>query len=206
MRQRQIAIIGNAMPRRCGIATFTDDLQRAIEAQAPGFSAGIVAMNDAAAPYAYGADVLFAIDDQNEAQFVAAADRLNKAHYGAVLLQHEFGIFGGEAGALILALTSRLSMPLITTLHTVLADPSPGQRRVMEGLKRDSARFVVMAQKGAELLRSVYGVRAERIDIIPHGIPDIAFAETTLAKAKLGYAGRRVILTFGLLSPARALR
>ncbi len=120
-------------------------------------------------------------------------------------LQHEFGIFGGEAGGHIVGMLSRLNMPIVTTLHTVLEKPERAQRAVFEQIVEASAKIVVMAEKGEGLLRSVYGVPRERIEVIPHGIPDCTFAEPDAAKLRLGFAGRRVILTFGLLSPSKGI-
>jgi glycosyltransferase involved in cell wall biosynthesis len=201
----RVAFIGNSLPRRCGIATFTADLQQAVVAAKPGLQAGIVVMNDAGNRYDYPSDVIHQIDEDRIEDYTSAADALNASRTRVVCLQHEFGIFGGEAGSHILALLARLTMPVVTTLHTVLAAPSPAQREVLQGVIRASARVIVMAEKGRELLRQVYGVPADRIEIIPHGIPEVAFAEPDAAKLRLGFTGRPVILTFGLLSPSKGI-
>ena len=125
--------------------------------------------------------------------------------FDVVCLQHEYGIFGGEAGGNIIELLSRLEMPIVTTLHTVLAKPTPAQRDVMRQIIDASAKIVVMAEKGHELLRSVHDVPARKIEVIPHGIPDFPFLEPHHAKAKLGFAGKTIILTFGLLSPSKGI-
>ena len=134
-----------------------------------------------------------------------AAEFLNNAGFDVVSLQHEYGIFGGEAGGNIIELLSRLEMPVVTTLHTVLAKPTPAQHDVMQRIIDTSAKIVVMSEKGRQLLRSVHDVPASKIEIIPHGIPDLPFRETHHAKAKLGFAGKTVILTFGLLSPNKGI-
>ena len=134
-----------------------------------------------------------------------AAAFLNAGRFDVVCLQHEFGIFGGEAGAHILELLSRLSMPVITTLHTVLAKPTAAQRAVMERIVEASSKIIVMANKGREMLRSVYRVPDDKIEVIAHGIPDFPFVEPDAAKAKLGFSDRSVILTFGLLSPSKGI-
>ena len=134
-----------------------------------------------------------------------AADFLNAGQFEVVSLQHEFGIFGGEAGGDIMALLSRLTMPVVTTLHTVLSEPTPVQRGVLDRIVDVSSRVVVMAEKGRELLRTVYRVPAEKIEVIAHGIPDFPFVEPEQAKAKLGFSNRTVILTFGLLSPNKGI-
>jgi glycosyltransferase involved in cell wall biosynthesis len=202
---RRIAFIGNSLPRRCGIATFTTDLQQAVAASRPRPETCIVAMTDHGQAYDYPASVAFQIKDGSIEDYVRAADFLNAGRFDAVCLQHEFGIFGGEAGAHILVLLSRLTMPVVTTLHTVLAEPTAAQRAVMERIIEASSKVVVMAKKGRELLRSIYQVPDDKIEIIAHGIPDVAFVAPDAAKAKFGYAGKSVILTFGLLSPNKGI-
>jgi hypothetical protein len=197
----RLAFIGNSLPRRCGIATFTTDLHRAVATGSPDAEAAIVAMNDHGHVYDYPAPVRFQINDGRREEYARAADFLNAGRYDLVCLQHEFGIFGGEAGGYLTELLSRLRMPVVTTLHTVLAAPNAAQRAVMHQIAAASFRLVVMAEKARELLRSVYGVPAEKIEVIPHGIPDAAFLEPDEAKARLGFGSRATILTFGLLSP-----
>jgi glycosyltransferase involved in cell wall biosynthesis len=202
---RKIAFIGNSLPRRCGIATFTTDLQHAVSKSSPSVKTSIVAMTDHGHAYDYPPDVWLQIPDEELDRYVDAAEAINAARFDVVCLQHEFGIFGGEAGSHIVALLSRLEMPVVTTLHTVLSEPSQAQRQVLGDIVARSAKVIVMAEKGRALLRQVYGVRADKIEVIPHGIPDIAFCEPDVAKAKLGFEGRSVILTFGLLSPNKGI-
>jgi len=202
---RRLAFIGNSLPRRCGIATFTTDLQQAVSASRPNLEASIVAMTDHGQAYDYPSSVALQIKDGNIEDYVRAADFLNAGRFDAVCLQHEFGIYGGDAGAHILELLSRLTMPVVTTLHTVLAEPTAAQRAVMERIVEASAKVIVMAKKGRELLRSVYRVPDDKIEVIAHGIPDVAFVGPDAAKEKLGFGGRAVILTFGLLSPNKGI-
>ena len=202
---QRIAFVGNSLPRRCGIATFTTDLRKAVASLDPDIETCIVAMTDNGRTYDYPAEVRLEIGDQSIEDYAYAADVLNDGRYDVVSLQHEFGIFGGEAGDHILTLLNRLSMPVVTTLHTVLSQPSRVQRAVIDRIVAVSSRVVVMAEKGRELLQKVYDVPAEKIEVIPHGIPDIAFAEPEEAKARFGFAGRAVILTFGLLSPNKGI-
>jgi glycosyltransferase involved in cell wall biosynthesis len=202
---RRIAFIGNSLPRRCGIATFTTDLQQAISTSRPDLETGIVAMTDHDQVYDYPSSVALQIKDDNVEEYVRAADFLNAGRFDIVCLQHEFGIFGGEAGAHILVLLSRLTMPVVTTLHTVLAKPTAAQRAVIEHIVEMSSKVVVMANKGCELLRSVYRVPDDQIEVIAHGIPDVAFVGSNAAKARLGFSGRSVVLTFGLLSPNKGV-
>jgi glycosyltransferase involved in cell wall biosynthesis len=201
----RLAFVGNSLPRRCGIATFTTDLQQAIEQLRPHQPSCIVAMTDLDHTYDYPPAVRLQINDRNLEEYEHAAHILNMARCEVVSLQHEFGIFGGEAGDHILALTSRLTMPLVTTLHTVLSQPTSAQHRVLEEIVDSSSRVIVMAEKGRELLRCIYRVPAEKIEVIAHGTPDCAFVEPDEAKAALGFAGRPVILTFGLLSPSKGI-
>ena len=201
----RLAFIGNSLPRRCGIATFTNDLQQAIAQSHPGAKTAIVAMNDGGQSYDYPPVVRLQVDDGNLKDYVRAADILNAERFDAVSLQHEFGIFGGDAGANVLALLSRLNMPVVTTLHTVLSEPTPIQRRVLSDVAGISAKVVVMVEKARDLLVSAYDVPGGKIEVIPHGIPDVPYSSPDEAKLKLGFDGRPVILTFGLLSPNKGI-
>jgi glycosyltransferase involved in cell wall biosynthesis len=204
-RTASIALVGNSLPRRCGIATFTNDLQRALRDARPDLRTGIVAMNDRPERYDYPDSVVQEIEAGDRDAYAAAAAFLNGGAYEAVSLQHEFGIFGGESGANILSLLERLRIPAITTLHTVLENPTPTQRAAIDGIAAHSSRIVVMAEKGREFLTRVYGVPPAKIACVPHGIPDFPFVSPDAAKAERGFAGRHVILTFGLLSPNKGI-
>jgi len=201
----RIAFIGNSLPRRCGIATFTTDLHRAIDASRDDLETIIVAMTDHGNVYEYPSTVGFEINDDRLEDYIGAAEFLNSRHFEAVSLQHEFGIFGGPSGGHIMALLSRLTMPIVTTFHTVLSAPTRGQRDVIARIAEASSKVVVMAQKGRELLHSVYQIPDEQVEVIPHGIPEFAFVEPEIAKAKFGFSNRAVILTFGLLSPNKGI-
>ena len=201
----RLAFIGNSLPRRCGIATFTTDLQQAISTSGAEVETAIVAMTDHGHAYDYPPVVRLQINDDRIEDYAHAADVLNAGQFEAVSLQHEFGIFGGEAGVHIMALLSRLNMPIVTTLHTVLSEPTPAQHSVLDRIVEASSKVVVMAEKGRELLRTVYRAPAEKIEVIPHGIPDFPFVEPDRAKAKFGFSDRAVILTFGLLSPNKGI-
>jgi glycosyltransferase involved in cell wall biosynthesis len=201
----RLAFIGNSLPRRCGIATFTTNLQQAISTSGADVETAIVAMTDHGHAYDYPSVVRLQVNDDRIKDYAHAADVLNAGQFEAVSLQHEFGIFGGEAGVHIMALLSRLNMPIVTTLHTVLSEPTPAQHSVLDRIVEASSKVVVMAEKGRELLRTVYRAPAEKIEVIPHGIPDFPFVEPDRAKAKFGFSGRAVILTFGLLSPNKGI-
>ncbi len=202
---QRVALIGNHLPRRCGIATFTHDLHRALATARPNLDTCVVAMTDPGRTYDYPPSVRFQIHDETIADYGQAAEFLNNVGFDVVSLQHEYGIFGGEAGGNIVELLSRLEMPIVTTLHTVLPQPTPTQRGAMCRIIDASTKIVVMSEKAHEFLRAVHGVPASRIEIIPHGIPDFPFLETHHAKAKFGFAGKTIILTFGLLSPNKGI-
>ena len=201
----RLAFIGNALPRRCGIATFTTDLQQATAAARADLQTCIVAMTDSGQTYDYPPVVGRQVHDDRPSDYLAAADFLNAGRFDMACLQHEFGIFGGEAGEDILPLLSRLTMPIVTTLHTVLAAPTAKQRSVLDRIIAASVKVVVMSEKGRTLLREVCAVAPEKIEVIAHGIPDVAFAAPDAAKAALGFTGKMVILTFGLLSPNKGV-
>jgi glycosyltransferase involved in cell wall biosynthesis len=202
---RKIAFLGDYLPRKCGIATFTTDLRCAVAAEFPAMQCLVVPVNDIAGGYDYPAEVRFEIAEQDLPSYLRAADFLNITDVDVVCVEHEFGIFGGPAGSHVLALLRELQMPIVTTLHTVLREPNTEQRRVMRDLIRLSTRLVVMSERGAEFLRDVYQAPAAKIDLIPHGIPDMPFADPNYFKDEFGVAGRQVLLTFGLLSPNKGI-
>jgi len=162
-------------------------------------------VNDIAGGYEYPDVVRFEIDEQDLSSYLRAADFLNISNVDLVCLQHEFGIYGGPAGGHILALLRELRMPVVTTLHTLLKEPTADQRRVMEGLIRLSTRLVVMAERGKQMLETIYQAPAAKIDLIPHGIPDVGFVDPTYFKDQFGVEGKVVLLTFGLLSPNKGI-
>ncbi len=200
---QRVALLGNHLPRQCGIATFTTDLGAAIAQEYPALGCFVLAMNDAGRRHIYPPMVRFEIEENDVASYRRAVDFLNVSTVDAVSLQHEYGIFGRKSGSLVLSLLGELRMPIVTTLHTILADPDPTQRRVMDEIVRLSERLVVMSAHGSALLQQVHGVAPEKIDLIPHGIPEVMFAPGD--KDRLGVAGKSVILTFGLLSPDKGI-
>jgi glycosyltransferase involved in cell wall biosynthesis len=200
---RTIAMLGNHLPRQCGIATFTTHLGDAIASEFPGLDCFTLAMNDAGKRHAYPARVRFEIGESDVASYRRAADFLNVNAVDVLCVQHEYGIFGGRAGSHVLALLRELRMPIVTTLHTILAEPNQQQRAAMDELTRLSERLVVMSAHGASLLRDVHEVPEHKIDRIPHGIPTVPFASGS--KDQLGVEGKSVILTFGLLSPDKGI-
>ncbi len=201
----RIAIVGNYLPRRCGIATFTTDLCDAIHAEYGTTELLALPVNDTEEGYSYPARVRFELSEGDLASYRQAADFLNFSNIDLVCLQHEYGIFGGPAGSHILELLRRLQMPFVTTLHTVLRDPDPDQRAVMAEIAALSDRLIVMSQNSSDILQEVFHVPVEKIDLIPHGIPDLPFTDPSFYKDAFGTEGKDVLLTFGLLSPNKGI-
>jgi len=202
---QKVAFLGDYLPRKCGIATFTTDLRCAVAAEFPALKCLVVPVNDLATGYNYPAEVRFEIAEQDLPSYLRAADFLNITDVDVVCVEHEFGIFGGPAGSHVLALLRELQMPIVTTLHTILREPNAEQRRVMRELIRVSTRLVVMSERGREFLLGVYHAPPAKIDFIPHGIPDMPFADPNYFKDEFGVAGKQVLLTFGLLSPNKGI-
>ncbi|MFT3895333.1 MAG: glycosyltransferase family 4 protein [Anaerolineales bacterium] len=202
---KRIAFIGNYLPRQCGIATFTTDLCEAIAEEYENHTCIAIPVNDIEGGYEYPPRVRFELDEKDIDSYRRAADFLNNNNIDLVCLQHEFGIFGGRAGSYILKLLRKLRVPVVTTLHTILRDPDPDQRRVLQEVVSLSDRVVVMSQRGVEFLKTIYNVAPEKIDLIPHGIPDIPFVDPNFNKDLFGVEGKTVLLTFGLLSPNKGI-
>jgi len=200
-----IAFLGGFLPRLCGIATFTHDLCEAVAEAAPGSQCFAGAVNDRVDAYDYPPRVRFELDERDLDSYRRAADFLNFNNASVLCVQHEFGIYGGGAGSHLLALLREVRMPVVTTLHTILSNPNATQLRVMEELIRRSDRLVVMARKGADILRDTYAAPDAKVDLIPHGIPDMPFIDSSFYKAQLGVEGRKVLLTFGLLGPGKGI-
>lgn len=201
----RIALIGNFLPRKCGLATFTTDTFTALRGRYPDLKVDVYAMDDHPGMYEYPSDVTMSIPDQDRSAYLAAARAIETSGAKAIWLQHEYGIFGGPAGDHILTLLDRVSIPVIVTLHTILEKPSADERRVMEGLLRRASRVVVMAERGREILERVYGASGRAIVMIPHGVPDRDFVAPDTLKARFGWEGRKVVLTFGLLAPNKGI-
>ncbi|UCC45195.1 MAG: glycosyltransferase family 4 protein, partial [Candidatus Zixiibacteriota bacterium] len=200
-----VAVIGNYLPRLCGIATFTTDLVEALSAEAPDINCWAVAMNDKPEGYAYPAKVRFVVNQNRLADYSVASEFLNIGQTDIVCVQHEYGIFGGPAGSHLLKLLGELRMPIVTTLHTVLRDPAPEYREVMHKLSDLSDKLIVMSRKAFDFLKDIYAVPKEKIAFIHHGIPDMPFIDPNFYKDKFGVEGKKVLLTFGLLSPNKGI-
>lgn len=201
---RRLALIGGFRPRRCGIATFTTDLYEQLRAHHPEIAIDLHVIDSPNEPHDYpqARSVLRAdcVED-----YRVAARCINEDAVDAVWLQHEYGIFGGPCGDMVLDLVDRVAAPLIVTLHTVLAEPSDKERRVLEHILRRASRVMVMSRNSQDILAREYGVSPDRIAVIPHGAPDRPFGRSATFKARLGLEDRPVLMTFGLLGPGKGL-
>jgi len=201
----RIAVIGNYLPRQCGIATFTTDLCEAMASGFPDLSIFAIPVNDTEEGYQYPPRVRFELSENDLNSYREAADFLNINKVDAVCVQHEFGIYGGPDGSHVLSLLRELRTPIVTTLHTIPLKPTSTQRKILAEIAERSDRLVVMSNKGADFLRDVYGVSGDRVDLIPHGIHDVPFTDPNFYKDNFGVEGKFVILTFGLLSQNKGI-
>jgi glycosyltransferase involved in cell wall biosynthesis len=200
------AFIGSFPPRQCGIATFTNDVIQAISQQAPHFKPVVIAMeeqNDLKREYP---DLVkFVLPQHKRTAYQQAADYINQSGAQVLCVQHEFGLFGGAAGEWLLNLVERVNMPVVTVMHTVLAEPDPEYRRVTLELISLSQRVVVLSQTAAQLMREVYKIPSHKLEIIYHGVPDVPLTPTAVAKTGLGLEGRTVLSTFGLINKGKGI-
>jgi glycosyltransferase involved in cell wall biosynthesis len=202
---RSIALIGTYAPRKCGIATFTSDVVEQFGRYNPEVDIDIYALdNPGAAPVVYEG-VAGVIAQDSVQDYVETARRINESGVDAVWLQHEYGIFGGPEGEMVCDFVDRLAPPLVLTLHTVLSDPSPRQEHILRHLATRSSRIMVMSRHGRDLLVSRYQADPAVIEVIPHGAPDRPFGRSEAFKEAMGLAGRKVLMTFGLLGPGKGL-
>ncbi len=201
----RVAVIGNYLPRQCGIATFTTDLCAAISGEYGTARLLALPVNDTEEGYDYPPRVRWSLAQNEVKSYEDAADFLNFNNIDMVCLQHEYGIFGGKAGSHILHLLRRLKMPVVTTLHTVLREPDPNQLMVMEEIAELSDRLIVMSQLSSQFLQEIFKVPGSKIDMVPHGVPDLPFLDPNFYKDRFGVEGKAVLLTFGLLSPNKGI-
>ena len=198
-------MIGNYLPRQCGIATFTTDLCAAISSEYGTARLLALPVNDTEPGYDYPARVRWSLAQDHLRSYQEAAEFLNFNNIDMVCLQHEYGIFGGPAGSHILQLLRGLKMPVVTTLHTVLREPNPDQLMVMEEIAELSDRLIVMSQLSSQFLQEIFKVPGGKIDMVPHGVPDLPFLDPNFYKDRFGVEGKAVLLTFGLLSPNKGI-
>ena len=200
-----IALLGNFLPRKCGIATYTTDTYTALRERFPDLAVDVYAMDDRPEGYDYPSAVVGSIQQNDRLAYAETARTITTSGAQELWLQHEFGIFGGPVGDYVLALLDRITIPVVVTLHTVLENPTPDQRRVTEALLRRCARAIVMAERGRDTLVRVYGARRSVISVIPHGVPDRDFVDPDTFKGRFGWNDRKIVLTFGLLSPGKGI-
>ena len=201
----RIAVIGNYLPRHCGIATFTTDLCAAISTECGSARLMALPVDDTEEGYDYPDRVRWSLAQDDVKSYQEAAEFLNFDNIDMVCLQHEYGIFGGPAGSHILHLLRGLKMPVVTTLHTVLREPNPDQMLVMQEIADLSDRLIVMSQLSSQFLQEIFKVPGSKIDMVPHGVPDLPFLDPNFYKDRFGVEGKAVLLTFGLLSPNKGI-
>src|SRR5437660_4682516 len=201
----RIAVVVNYLPRQCGIATFTTDLCSAISAECGTARLLALPVNDTQLGYDYPARVRWSLAQDDLSSYEQAAQFLNFNNIDMVCLQHEYGIFGGPAGSHILRLLRALKMPVVTTLHTVLREPDPNQLMVMQQIAELSDRLIVMSELSSQFLQEIYKVPGNKIDMVPHGVPDLPFLDPNFYKDRFHVEGKAVLLTFGLLSPNKGI-
>src|SRR6476660_5407757 len=201
----RIAVIGNYLPRHCGIATFTTDLCAAISTECGSARLMALPVNDTEEGYDYPDRVRWSLAQDDVKSYQDAAEFLNFNNIDMVCLQHEYGIFGGPAGRHILHMLRALKMPVVTTLHTVLREPNPEQTLVMQEIAELSDRLIVMSQLSSQFLQEIFKVPGSKIDMVPHGVPDLPFIDPNFYKDRFGVEGKAVLLTFGLLSPNKGI-
>ena len=207
MKERQltkIALLGSYLPRKCGIATFSSDVFSAIAAAAPNCDVQVIALNDTPQTYKYPNEVRFVIE-QEQASYRRAADFINASEFDVLFIQHEFGLFAGSAGAMLFELLDNIRIPVVTLLHTILKNPDEDQFRVTRRLAARSSELVTMSERGKNFLRDIYEIDVEKVTVVPHGIPDIAFDAGEQQRCQFGWNGKKVGLTFGLLSPGKGI-
>lgn len=201
----RIAVVGNYLPRHCGIATFTTDLCAAISTECGSARLLALPVNDTGEGYDYPDRVRWSLAQDDVKSYGDAAEFLNFNNIDMVCLQHEYGIFGGPAGSHILHLLRGLKMPAVTTLHTVLREPNPDQMLVMQEIAELSDRLIVMSELSSQFLQEIFKVPGNKIDMVPHGVPDLPFLDPNFYKDRFGVQGKAVLLTFGLLSPNKGI-
>ncbi len=208
------AFITTYPPRQCGIATFTSDLFNSMkqmygENQIIGKHHDeylqIIAMNDTSEGYDYGKDVCFSVREKHRDDYRRVADYINLSPIDVVSLQHEFGIYGGEEGSYILYLMGKLKKPVITTLHTIVREPTPVMEKTLKQVCELSSKVVVISPRGEKMLREIYGIPKEKITMIHHGTHDVPFLDSSFYKEQFKAVGRQILLTFGLVDDNKGL-
>ncbi|MFA5879127.1 MAG: glycosyltransferase, partial [Candidatus Margulisiibacteriota bacterium] len=202
---KKAIFVGNYEPRKCGIATFMTDLCESFALKFPDTICQVIPITDIPEGYNYPKRVCFEIKEQEVDSYKRATEYINISNADVVCLQHEYGIFGGQAGSYILTLLRSIQTPVVTTFHTILEAPSAWQERVLKEIAELSQTIVVMTKKSAELLKKRYNISEKKIQVIAHGIPEIEFIDPSFYKDQFAVEGKTVLLTFGLLSPNKGI-
>ncbi|MFA6117902.1 MAG: glycosyltransferase family 4 protein [Sphingomonas sp.] len=204
-RPSHIALIGNYLPRLCGLATYTTHVRQALRARFPDTEVDVYAMVDLGHSYAFPEAVVRTIDQDDRASYQAAARAIVASGADLIWVQHEFGIFGGPAGAYLLELIDAVTTPVAVTFHTILETPSTEQQDVIDRLAARASLLIVMADRARAILERAYGVPPGKIAVVPHGVPDRDYIDPPVARRALGLEDRPSIMTFGLLSPGKGI-
>lgn len=203
MIRKNIAFLSTYPPRECGIATFTQDLVNELKKIKLINFSGIVAISDN--KYNYSDDVKYELEQFNRKSYIELAKKLNKSDIDLLIIEHEYGIYGGENGEYLLDLIDSLEIPFVTTLHTVLSNPNEKQLSILKELGKKSIKVITMAKNTVPLLKKLYGIDENKIDVIPHGVPNISVMSKENLKKKYGFTGRKIISTFGLINPGKGI-
>ncbi len=204
-KQLKVLFIGTYVPKECGIATFTFDLLNSVSGENNNVHCEVIALNDPSETYDYPEEVVFQIQRDKIEDYYRAADFINQSDIDIVCLQHEFGLFWGNAGDYIFALLSGINKPVISTMHTIIQKPEPEYRVSTEKLIRYSEKLIVMSQTAVEMLKDIYKAPEDKIELIFHGVPDCPFNNCNKYKKKLNLRGDPLVLTFGLLSQNKGI-
>ena len=205
----RIICIGNYPPRKCGIATFTENLVQSVlkaaKIHSRDVSIDVIAMNDPGMTYNYPDIVTHSINDRIKEEYVKMADYINHSGADLCLFQFEYGIFGGDSGLLILSLLRKLKIPIVSTLHTVLLQPTFHQKEVLRRIAEYSSRVVVMSSMAIGFLEKVFGIPRSKILRIEHGVPDFSGFDPKTAIRPDSWKNRKVLLTFGLIGRSKGI-
>jgi glycosyltransferase involved in cell wall biosynthesis len=200
-----IVYLSTSIPKKCGIATFTNDLATSISKEMGGYPYRVLALTDSDIEYSYPTQVAFEIRKNEIRDYARASEFLNGSSAQVISIQHEFGIIGGEAGSHLSVLLNYIRKPIVTTCHTILKDPPREYREAFESVLEHSDRVVTMSPTGVQMLQTFYGVPEKKIALVHHGAPDVPFVDPNFYKDQFGVEGRIVLLTFGLLSPNKGI-
>ncbi len=205
----KVICVGNYPPRQCGIATFTKNLvaslQSAASKQMIDFEIEVIAMNDPDQQYSYPSIVTKTIRDQFKDDYTAAANYINQSGADICLLQHEYGIFGGDSGLLLIGLLRQLKIPVVTTFHSVLQKPNFHQKEVLKKIAAYSYAVVVMSKLAIDFLKEIYETPSAKIFYIEHGVPDFELLKSLFPNQPETWTGHDVLLTFGLLGRSKGI-